>query len=76
MSEEERRLEAITKRFGGVFNLRGRAMQFPKPITLNNRAEALDMIFCLNNFYDWICDSNEPLEALKKFIEALPERHD
>jgi hypothetical protein len=51
-------------------------MDFPNPITLKSRADALDMLFCLINFDDWICASDEPLEALKKFIEALPEGHE
>ena len=75
---KEERLKNITKKFGGVFNLQGRNIQFHNPITLKSRADALDMLFCLTGFDDWMCDETEPLKALKKFIETLPEgkRHE
>jgi hypothetical protein len=69
MTKEERKLKTITEKFGGVFNPQGRNMQFSNPTTLKSRADALDMLFCLIGFDDWMCDETEPLEALKKFIE-------
>jgi hypothetical protein len=78
LTKEERKLKAITEKFDGVFDLQRRTVQFHNPITLKNRADALDMLFCLIDFDDWMCDETEPLEALKKFIETLPKgkRHE
>jgi len=78
MNKKENKLKTITEKFGGVFNLHGRTMQFPNTITLKSRADALDMLFCIIGFDDWMCDETEPLKALKKFIETLPEgkRHE
>ena len=78
MTKEERKLKIITEKFGGVFDLQGRTMQFHNLIMLKSRADALDMLFCLIGFDDWMCDETKPLKALKKFIETLPEgkRHE
>jgi len=74
MNQYTRAILTKAKKFKAEVNEVSRMVTIDNPVTIKNRADALDAIFLLRPCDDWTCcDQGELLEALRCFIEKLPE---
>ena len=56
-------------RFGGIARLPQKDMKFKNPITIKTRKDALAIISLITKCDGWVCDLDEILAALKKYIK-------
>jgi hypothetical protein len=76
MTKYTRDILTKAKKFKGKVNEAGQTITFDKPLEIKSRADALDILFLLTAGDNWMCDFDEPLEALRRFIENLPEEQE
>ena len=72
-SREDNKMARITERFGGKVLFMVKCIEWEKPIKIETRADALDILYLLTLYDDWNCQIYEPLEALTCFIKKLPK---
>jgi hypothetical protein len=71
MTKYTRTILTKVKKFAGKADEVTQTINFEKPITLTCRNNALELLDLLES--DWAVSQNEPLDALRRFIKALPE---
>ena len=73
--KEDRKIEKLVERFNGEVDFTAKTIRFYNPLKITTRADALDILFLINLWGDWIVDSAEPLEALICFVKKLPKEN-
>lgn len=72
MTKYTRDIITKAKKFKGKADETVKVIRFEKAISLTCRNDVLELLDLLES--DWAVSIEKPLEALRRFIEALPER--